>query len=214
MFKKVSVLIVLCAFIAGAAGILPLWAAEKVDVRKTAEDLAQFLISTRRIVAQLVDVINTHGAKVEEPLPKDAPSSFKGIIPAYMGRKIGADFFEKTGIRMKQTTLGKEEYGPRNSYNAADDWEKEVLTRFYEPSYPKGKGYGEEIELEGKHVYRYMLPLYIEKSCMKCHGDPATSPTGDGKDIAGKPMENYKEGEVRGAVSIIIPLEERLATSS
>lgn len=209
MFKKVSVLIVLCAFITVAAGILPVLAAEKIDVRKVAEDIAQFLVSTRRIVAQLVDVINTHGAKVEEPLPKDAPYAFKGIIPAYMGRVIGEDFFKKTNIRVKQTTLGKGEFGPRNPYNAPDDWEKEVLTRFYEPSYPKGKGYGEEADMEGKRVYRYALPLYIEKSCLKCHGDPKTSPTGDGKDIAGRPMENYQEGDVRGAVSVIIPLEEK-----
>jgi methyl-accepting chemotaxis protein len=209
MFKKVSALIVLCAFITVAAGILPVLAAEKIDVRKVAEDLAQFLVSTRRIVAQLVDVINTHGAKVEEPLPKDAPYAFKGIIPAYMGRVIGEDFFKKTSIRVKQTTLGKGEFGPRNPYNAPDDWEREVLTRFYEPSYPKGKGYGEEADMEGKRVYRYALPLYIEKSCLKCHGDPQTSPTGDGKDIAGRPMENYQEGDVRGAVSVIIPLEEK-----
>ena len=214
MLKKISVVIVLCAFIIGAAGISQGLAAEKIDVRKVAEDLGQFLVSTRRIVAQLVDVINTHGAKVEEPLPKDAPYAFKGIIPAYMGRVIGEDFFKKTGIQVKQTTLGKGEFGPRNPYNTPDEWEKEVLTRFYEPSYPKGKGYGEEAEMEGKKVYRYALPLYIEKPCLKCHGDPKTSPTGDGKDIAGKLMENYQEGDVRGAVSITIPLEARIGTSS
>lgn len=212
MLKKIGVAIVLSAFIFSAT-ILPAWCAEKIDVRKVAEDIAQFLVSTRRIVAQLVDVINTHGAKVGEPLPADAPYAFKGVIPAYMGRVIGEDFFKNTGIKIKQTTLGKGEFGPRNPYNAPDDWEQEVLTRFYEPSYPKGKGYGEETEMDGKRVYRYMLPLYIEKSCLKCHGDPATSPTGNGKDIAGKPMENYKEGDVRGAVSVIIPVEEKLGTS-
>ncbi|TAN63159.1 DUF3365 domain-containing protein [bacterium] len=212
MLKKIGVTIVLSAFIFSAT-ILPAWSAEKIDVRKMAEDIAQFLVSTRRIVAQMVDVINTHGAKVAEPLPSGAPYAFKGIIPAYMGRVIGEDFFKNTGIRLKQTTLGKGEFGPRNSYNAPDDWESEVLTRFYEPSYPKGKGYGEESDMDGKRVYRYMLPLYIEKSCLKCHGDPATSPTGDGKDIAGKPMENYKEGDVRGAISVIIPIEDKLGTS-
>lgn len=212
MLKKIGVAIVLSAFIFSAA-ILPAWCAEKMDVRKVAEDIAQFLVSTRRIVSQMVDVINTHGAKVGEPLPAGAPYAFKGIIPAYMGRVIGEDFFKNTGIRVKQTTLGKGEYGPRNPYNAPDDWEQEVLTRFYEPSYPKSKGYGEESEMDGKRVYRYMLPLYIEKSCLKCHGDPATSPTGDGKDIAGKPMENYKEGDVRGAISVIIPVEEKMGTS-
>ena len=33
---------------------------------------------------------------------------------------------------------------------------------------------------------------------MSCHGDPATSPTKDGKDIVGFPMENWKVGDVHG----------------
>jgi methyl-accepting chemotaxis protein len=51
-----------------------------------------------------------------------------------------------------------------------------------------------------------MVPLKINEACLKCHGDPATSPTGDGKDIAGMPMENYKLGEVRGGISVIAPM--------
>ena len=208
MIKKIGLVVLICAFILGTGGVSRVQAAEKVDVRKMSEYLAQYLLSVRRLLAQTVDVINTHGAKVGEPLPQGAPYSFKGVIPAYMGRVIGEDFFKNTGIRVKQTTLGKGEFGPRNPYNTPDDWEKEVLTRFYEPSYPKGKGYGEDADIDGKKVYRYMLPLYIEKACLKCHGDPATSPTGNGLDMAGKPMEFYQEGEVRGAISVIVPIEE------
>lgn len=208
MIKKIGLVVLICALMLGTSSVSQVQAAEKVDVRKMSEYLAQYLLSVRRLIAQAVDVINTHGAKVGEPLPQGAPYSFKGVIPAYMGRVIGEDFFKNTGIRIKQTTLGKGEFGPRNPYNTPDDWEKEVLTRFYEPSYPKGKGYGEDAEMDGKKVYRYMLPLYIEKACLKCHGDPATSPTGNGLDMAGKPMENYQEGEVRGAISVIVPIEE------
>ena len=42
-------------------------------------------------------------------------------------------------------------------------------------------------ELEdGTEVFRLMVPLRIEDACLKCHGDPATSKTGDGKDLAGR----------------------------
>ena len=57
----------------------PALAAEKVDVRKMAEDLAQFLLSTRRLLAQNVDIINTHGAKVGEPLPQTRPTPLKEL---------------------------------------------------------------------------------------------------------------------------------------
>jgi methyl-accepting chemotaxis protein len=42
-------------------------------------------------------------------------------------------------------------------------------------------------------------PVLLQGSCLSCHGDPAKSPTGDGKDILGFPMENMKMGELRGA---------------
>jgi methyl-accepting chemotaxis protein len=42
-------------------------------------------------------------------------------------------------------------------------------------------------------------PVRLAASCLSCHGDPATSPTGDGKDILGFPMENAKEGDIKGA---------------
>ena len=52
MLKKVSVTMVLFAFIIGCVGILPAMAAEKIDVRKVAEDLAQYLVSPRRMISQ------------------------------------------------------------------------------------------------------------------------------------------------------------------
>lgn len=42
-------------------------------------------------------------------------------------------------------------------------------------------------------------PVYLSASCLSCHGDPAKSRTGDGKDILGLPMENMKAGDVKGA---------------
>ncbi|MFO1446727.1 MAG: methyl-accepting chemotaxis protein [Opitutaceae bacterium] len=42
-------------------------------------------------------------------------------------------------------------------------------------------------------------PVVLSKDCLTCHGDPATSPTKDGKDMVGFVMENWKEGEVHGA---------------
>lgn len=45
----------------------------------------------------------------------------------------------------------------------------------------------------------YARPIRLSADCMACHGDPKTSPTGDGKDIVGFPMENWREGEIHGA---------------
>jgi len=42
-------------------------------------------------------------------------------------------------------------------------------------------------------------PVRLSQSCLSCHGDPAHSPTGDGKDLLGFAMENMKEGDIKGA---------------
>jgi methyl-accepting chemotaxis protein len=42
-------------------------------------------------------------------------------------------------------------------------------------------------------------PVRLQESCLYCHGDPANSPTKDGKDVLGFPMENAKVGDIKGA---------------
>jgi methyl-accepting chemotaxis protein len=45
----------------------------------------------------------------------------------------------------------------------------------------------------------FARPIKLTADCLACHGDPKTSPTGDGKDILGFAMENWQAGEVHGA---------------
>ena len=45
----------------------------------------------------------------------------------------------------------------------------------------------------------YARPIVLSSDCLACHGDPKNSPTGDGKDLVGFPMEGWKAGEVHGA---------------
>ena len=54
----------------------------------------------------------------------------------------------------------------------------------------------------------YAKPITLTRDCLSCHGDPATSPTGDGKDMLGFKMENWKAGEVHGAFILSQPLAQ------
>lgn len=51
----------------------------------------------------------------------------------------------------------------------------------------------------------YARPVIMSQSCMACHGDPATSRAGNGRDVLGFPMEGWKAGERRGAYVLTIP---------
>ncbi|MBL9168579.1 MAG: DUF3365 domain-containing protein [Verrucomicrobiales bacterium] len=45
----------------------------------------------------------------------------------------------------------------------------------------------------------FARPIVLTSDCLMCHGDPKTSPTGDGKDLLGFAMEDWKAGQVHGA---------------
>jgi len=48
----------------------------------------------------------------------------------------------------------------------------------------------------------------LTQDCLVCHGDPANSPTHDGKDALGFPMEGWREGEVHGAFVLTAHLDQ------
>ncbi|WP_243374090.1 DUF3365 domain-containing protein [Geotalea sp. SG265] len=120
--------------------------------------------------------------------------AFKGFSPAIYGKRTGDKFFKKTGISIKQTSL---KY--RNPANKPDKFETATLKKF-ESGWVRGKSYSETTGSGGKKSFRYMVPVYITQMCLTCHG----APVGD-NDITGRKKEGYKEGDVRGAISIVIP---------
>jgi general secretion pathway protein A len=127
----------------------------------------------------------------------DSPGvGFKGFTPAVFGRAAAQKFGAATGISVKQTS---ERY--RNPQNEPDAFERRTLARFAAGGWERGKGVAEATDLNGKKVLRYLQPLYIAKGCLACHGDPKGE-----LDIAGRAKEGYREGDLRGAISVIVPV--------
>jgi len=56
------------------------------------------------------------------------------------------------------------------------------------------------------NTLHYMRAIKLDASCLMCHGDPANSPSKDGKDIVGFQMENWKAGQMHGAFHVALPL--------
>ena len=54
----------------------------------------------------------------------------------------------------------------------------------------------------------YARPIRLTADCLSCHGDPATSPTHDGKDALGFTMEGWREGEIHGAFVLAAHLDQ------
>ncbi len=79
-----------------------------------------------------------------------------------------------------------------NPKNAPDEFERKALTLF-------DKGNIKELstveEINHSYLYRYIAPLYVEKACLQCHSH-----------------QGYRVGDVRGAISVTIPIDNVLST--
>lgn len=147
--------------------------------------LLALLESEREVVLENQPVINKQGV------------AFKGFIPAVFARKAGEKFYRKTGIKVKLT--GTDYRFPGNK---PDDFESEVLRMFADSRHPKGQQYAKATMVGGKPVMRVMDPEYAGATCLTCHGGPKGE-----RDITGTKKEGWKEGELAGAISIVLPMK-------
>lgn len=143
------------------------------------------LESQKEVVADFQPVINKRGI------------GFKGVLPAKFARLTGEKFYEKTGIRLKLTSL---DY--RFPANRPDTFEADVLKLFTDPRYPRGKDYSKVTTVGGTRVLRVMSPEYASASCLACHGTPQGE-----RDITGGRKEGWQEGDLGGAISLIMPVK-------
>ncbi|MBF0328744.1 MAG: DUF3365 domain-containing protein [Nitrospirae bacterium] len=78
-----------------------------------------------------------------------------------------------------------------NPENAPDAFEKDALIRFEKENL---KEINTVEIIDGASYFRYIAPLYIKESCLQCHG-----------------TQGYKVGDVRGAISITLPMSKTVA---
>ncbi len=83
---------------------------------------------------------------------------------------------------------------PRNPKNQPSEKEREILN-FLESS--NAAEFTEVSEASNELIYA--RPIRLTQDCLVCHGNPASSLAGNGRDPLGFPMENWNAGEVHGA---------------
>jgi signal transduction histidine kinase/ActR/RegA family two-component response regulator len=107
------------------------------------------------------------------------------INPAYMTRQLHEMQQSSDGVQGHITSRR-----PVRPANAPDLWEHEALGAFE-------KGSDEVFsfeEIDGKPFLRIMRPVRIEPGCLRCHAE-----------------HGYQEGELRGGISVSVPLDSHLA---
>jgi signal transduction histidine kinase len=124
----------------------------------------------------------------------DGSYNFKGIYCAIAGKSIAVRFSRNTDYIIKYTSTN-----PRKQSALPDGFEAEAFSSF---TNGQSEFFGIS-EYDGEDVFRYVTPLYIEDSCLRCHGEPKGE-----IDLTGYPKEGLVIGDTGGAVSIIIPIKD------
>ena len=107
------------------------------------------------------------------------------INPAYMTRQVHELALKSYGVRGHITSLN-----PIRPANAPDPWETRALKAFRTGL----KEVSSVEEMEGGEYMRLMQPLLTEKGCIECHA-----------------VQGYKLGDIRGGISVSIPMAPLMA---
>lgn len=107
------------------------------------------------------------------------------VNPAYMTRQVMELSERQYGVRGHITSLNVLRPG-----NVPDDWEKEALKAFETAP----QEYVETTTINGEPYLRFMRPFITEEGCLRCHA-----------------IQGYTTGDVRGGVSVSIPLKKYYA---
>jgi serine phosphatase RsbU (regulator of sigma subunit) len=125
------------------------------------------------------------------------------FLPAFAIGKISQEYpnWDKTGFSFENVSDQ-----PRNPEHLADEVELAAMEYFRQN--PKEQILFKPFnntKKSGEEYYLYARPIWIEKHCLKCHGNREDAPpvVRDKYDTAW----NYKEGDLRGILSIKLPAE-------
>ncbi len=104
------------------------------------------------------------------------------VNPAYMTRQVLELAKQQYGVKGHITSLN-----PIRPENLPDPWEILALQHFSKAD----DEYFSVEKMDSLDYLRFMKPLLVEESCMKCHSS-----------------QGYKIGDIRGGISVSVPLDK------
>jgi len=196
---------VLAAFIAGIGWLLAPAASSSTQVKQD-ERVEPALKQARQISSELTDKVR--GLLLTE-LEKGGYDGAVGVC-SEVAQNITQEFNRGTGHSVRRVSLGY-----RNTKDIPDSYESRMLKRFDRQNREKKLAgeYYEVIREQGRDYLRYLKPIVAGKMCLNCHGRPDQIPPQVAAVLQEKyPNDRatgYREGDLRGAVSVKIALPAR-----
>ena len=145
------------------------------------------------------------GRLVKELMPKlvkalgDGPPEHALDVCSKVAQSITADIRESEGVSVRRTSLRCR--NPANKPDAEEEkWLQEAMARDTVPTKAESWVSGDEL--------RYVQPIVIKKVCLQCHGTELSPAVREllGKLYPGDTATGYAEGDLRGIVSVRVPI--------
>ena len=172
---------------------------EQCDIRQLADDAmiehTQIITKMRLLMYnQLVDDWNNQNvwadAHVKEQFAQKNYEAVPFLSSCDIMRKLG----DNGNMFIFRTPVEK----PRNRTNSPNNLDIQIMQKLKAENLEEYYFYDQEGRF---HIYEQ---IKMEKHCITCHGDPATSATlwgnNNGIDITGNRMEGYKVGDFYGSI--------------
>lgn len=155
-----------------------------------ARNFARQLIETRDYMSSVV---------------KGEPETNYNLVPQVVATQVAKRVTQNTKYYLRQVSLRY-----RNPLNSPDPYETAQLKKFAQEAHPR-EVYG-VVDIDGTSVFRYLQPMLATASCLECHGSYQSAPRFVQQRFPpGHYSYNYRVGEVIGAVSVTIPMQDLYA---
>lgn len=186
--KFAVLFIMVVTVVLGAAG---LWSA--LSQQKQAE---KEMLEKAQVLAQEMDAVWTFFETNQHQFKTDERGNYE-LYCVVAAKSVSKFFTAETDYTIHYTNVTT-----RRQSDAPDEFEAAALDAFLaDPTLEEYYGIA-DYEKTGTRVFRYLQPLHMGESCLECHGEPAGE-----LDSFGYQKEGKREGDIAGAVSIVMPID-------
>ncbi|MFO7865156.1 MAG: methyl-accepting chemotaxis protein [Salinivirgaceae bacterium] len=214
--KKLLILVGFPVILIALVGIFYISVKLTEEGERGLKDKSTAILSRLEAVRTFVATQGALGKTVEEMkekypdgrIPEHEKEQVLKQVPIISAMRVGADGAAQENYKFRVVSDN-----PRKPENKASGVESELIDRFKDGN-QKTIVY-EHTEENEMWVARAVY-LSEAQGCLTCHGAPSTSPWGNGKDILGYPMENWKDGRLHGVFIIksdLTPVQQNIQSA-
>ncbi len=161
-------------------------------------------LDTSEVILLEVESIREYVKEVLRPTISKLESRDTFVIEAMSSTFVSLNIMRRFNKKMPGYTFRRASLNPLNPENRADEFEEEMFSWFEDDrSRTLWRGI---VPREGQLSFVTMVPDYMEKSCLRCHGDVRQAPAELTKRYGTKGGFRFKEGDLAGINSISIPV--------